>query len=438
MKHLIVSGIFLLCLFTLSCDRTPEHVNQPPTASISASPKSGRIPLTVEFSASASSDPEGSSLTRLWEFPDGSTSSQTSITKTFEAAGSYTVNLTVEDDNGLQDTDNETITADAPPPDLFPTQENAQWVYFVKSTNTENGSVSGYDEGYVYIITKERDPEYTNIDVLDLRITGKKYFDETSLIPGENIHMLHVPGKSIDIYHFPSNTMTYSTMLDLELSSWSNYAFFFSQASSQSATLSTASVAIGLGTFQTMKVSHHRDNWGENFVSERYDITESEYFYPDIGLVYRETSRYVNFTDCFTCPVYGGSTEFELVGYSIPQKDGTVLQGGSGYNTSNPYGGNLGLLTIWAEEDIGYTKVYLDGGYVGTISNYWTGGITCDQSGALNVTYPAGTYYLTAESGQDYYWEGNVTFPEGTCDDIQLLLTKKSIGSGRIPLAEVR
>lgn len=146
----------------------------------------------------------------------------------------------------------------------------SQWVYFVKSTESENGNVSGYEEGYVYIILQERDPEYSNIDVLDLRITGKKYYHKRSLIPGNYIKMLHSPGKSIQIYHYPSTTQTYHTMLDLTSGSWNNYAMFFSQASSQSVSLSSSSVTIGLGTFSTYKINHHRDNWGEQFVTERY------------------------------------------------------------------------------------------------------------------------------------------------------------------------
>ena len=62
--------------------------------------------------------------------------------------------------------------------------------------------------------------------------------------------------------------------------------------------------------------------------------------------------------DCFTCPVYGGGDEIELIGYYIPQENGSPLQGGTGYNPDNPYGGDLGLLTIWTSVDIGYTNIH--------------------------------------------------------------------------------
>lgn len=208
---------------------------------------------------------------------------------------------------------------------------------------------------------------------------------------------------------------------------------FFSRRNSQSVTMSSSNISIGLGDFPAYEVRYHRDNWGEQYVSERFDVTETEYLNPQIGLLYRSTSSYVNFRDCFTCPVYGGSTEIELVGYYIPQADGTVLEAGYGYNPNNIYGGNLGQLTIWASEDIGYTEVNIDGEYVGLITNYWPSGLECDQERALNVSRPDGSYTLTAESPKGYYWEGTITFIEGVCDTIELLLSKKGTGgSGSI------
>jgi hypothetical protein len=145
----------------------------------------------------------------------------------------------------------------------------------------------------------------------------------------------------------------------------------------------------------------------------------------------------VNFLDCFYCPVYGGSTEIVLTGYYIPQPGGTALEGGSGYNPSNPYGGNLGMATVWAIEDIGYTKVYIDEEYVGGIGNYWPDGKPdCGDIRALNLTFPDGTYTLTATSSKGYYWEGTVPFIAGTCDDVQLVLTeKKGLNPRAIPLS---
>lgn len=51
------------------------------------------------------------------------------------------------------------------------------------------------------------------------------------------------------------------------------------------------------------------------------------------------------------------------------------------------------------------------------ITNYYSGGVSCDELKALNVTYPAGYYAFTAESNKGYTWEGQVYFSEGSCDD---------------------
>jgi PKD repeat protein len=70
-------------------------------ASISASPTSGYVPLTVSFSGSGSYDPDGGSITSyVWDFGDGSGGTGVSVSHTYSAAGTFTVRLTVTDDEG--------------------------------------------------------------------------------------------------------------------------------------------------------------------------------------------------------------------------------------------------------------------------------------------------------------------------------------------------
>lgn len=413
---------FIFLLFLQGCEKDEKEKNHPPVANLYADVTSGDRPLKVEFSANLSTDEDEDMLTYYWDFGDGTNSTGISPSKTFGTTGSFPVTLTVTDEEGLTDVATITITVNEPP-DIFPFYENSQWVYRVKETKTENGEVSDYDEGITYMVVTEVDSEYQNIDVFDIRITGKQYYNRSLL--GDFLKLIHVSGKSLQIF----NNNGYYYAIDLSKTSWGDYIMFFSTGLADTDVgLSSSSVTIGLGTFQAYRLRAHLDNLGESYVTTRMDITELEYINPQIGLLYRTESRYVDMLDCSYCPVYGGSQEIELIGYYIPQESGGALQGGTGYNPNNPYGGNLGLVTFWNSVDIGYTDIYIDGEFVGMIQHYYPDGLTCDQDGAVNVFQPAGSHLLTADSPKGYHWEGQVNFYEGVCGTIELTIGKKSGG----------
>ena len=78
--------------------------NLPPTAVIQSGPLSGSAPLTVNFNGSASTDPQGGTLTYAWDLDgdgdfDDSTVAQPSFVYT--QAGARTVRLKVTDPQGL-------------------------------------------------------------------------------------------------------------------------------------------------------------------------------------------------------------------------------------------------------------------------------------------------------------------------------------------------
>jgi PKD repeat protein len=78
-----------------------SSTNQPPIARASATTTSGIAPLTVAFSSAGSIDPEGATLAVAWSFGDGTTSAASAPTKTYGAAGTYSVTLSVTDPLGL-------------------------------------------------------------------------------------------------------------------------------------------------------------------------------------------------------------------------------------------------------------------------------------------------------------------------------------------------
>lgn len=85
--------------------------NQPPMALIQASPTEGPAPLTVEFDASRSADPNGEIVKYKWDFGDGTSENGMFATHTYNSAGTFIATLTVRDKCGKRDTDTVKIEA---------------------------------------------------------------------------------------------------------------------------------------------------------------------------------------------------------------------------------------------------------------------------------------------------------------------------------------
>ena len=88
--------------------------NQPPVASFTANPSSGEAPLTVSLDATASYDPDGTSLSYYWDYGDTTSGSGALVSPTYTIAGDYTVILTVTDIDGSTDSATSTVTVSAP------------------------------------------------------------------------------------------------------------------------------------------------------------------------------------------------------------------------------------------------------------------------------------------------------------------------------------
>lgn len=85
-------------------------------------------------------------------------------------------------------------------------------------------------------------------------------------------------------------------------------------------------------------------------------------------------------------------------------------------STSAPYGYGNGRVTIWTNCGTdGEIKVYLDGTYIGKLSQYFTDGRPdCGESGTLSVNKPAGTYKIEAK-GTENVWSGTITITKDKC-----------------------
>lgn len=89
-------------------------VNAPPIAVI-ASISTVTFGGATAFDGSASSDPDGIVAGYQWDFGDGTTSNGVTATHTYAVAGTYSVVLTVTDNNGAIATATTTARIDAPP-----------------------------------------------------------------------------------------------------------------------------------------------------------------------------------------------------------------------------------------------------------------------------------------------------------------------------------
>jgi len=94
---------------TVNVTLTPIPTNQPPIASFAYSPTAPLAGETVQFDATGSSDPDGSIVSYSWNFGDGGTASGAVVTHTFATNGTYSVTLTVTDNEGASDTESKSF-----------------------------------------------------------------------------------------------------------------------------------------------------------------------------------------------------------------------------------------------------------------------------------------------------------------------------------------
>lgn len=123
------------------------YSNQPPVAEFQATPTSGYAPLSVQFDASGSSDPEGHIVDYSWDFDSNGSIDATGVTTShvFESPGTYPVSLAVTDDRAAKATAQTTITAMIPLPTVsisaVPAKVNRGGAALLSWTSTNADSV---------------------------------------------------------------------------------------------------------------------------------------------------------------------------------------------------------------------------------------------------------------------------------------------------------
>jgi PKD repeat protein len=160
--------------------------NEQVSAQFSATPESGSIPLTVEFDASDSLDPDGEIVGYAWDlngdgdFDDGD---EVTVEYTYEQYGTYEVALRVTDNNGETDTmtfeivvdegDLPTATIEVDFEDGKVLYAGTEYIFKAEDASSPNGSVEKYewDFGDGEGVTKNKTANQTFSQTGDYTIT---------------------------------------------------------------------------------------------------------------------------------------------------------------------------------------------------------------------------------------------------------------------------
>jgi glucose/arabinose dehydrogenase len=124
--------------------------NQPPTAVIDAQPTSGSAPLTVDFDASGSIDPEGTPLTFAWDLDgDGQYDDATGVQvqHQYSTPGNVTVGLRVTDAGLASTTASQVIMVGNDPPQPVIDTPSASLTYAVNDPISFSGHATDTQDG---------------------------------------------------------------------------------------------------------------------------------------------------------------------------------------------------------------------------------------------------------------------------------------------------
>lgn len=177
-----------------------DQPNNPPVAIVDATPRSGSAPLEVSFVGRNSTDDFGI-VSYLWDFGDGTTSTEVDPVHTFTNEGVYLVQLTVEDEAGLTSTATITITVSSisEEGDLMgillqnPVQDGTAWVRILNMPQEMDvQAIYLYDSGgkLVDSITQTGQVFSNDLNAFEIPVYGFRtglYFISIEMDNGENL-----------------------------------------------------------------------------------------------------------------------------------------------------------------------------------------------------------------------------------------------------------
>ncbi len=167
----------------MSIAQTTILVSDPPVASFSMTPERGVAPLTVQFDASASRDPDGSIVLYSWDFGDDTTGKGKTTAHTYDEDGDYTVMLEVIDNAGINSVVSKSLEV------LRVYAPNN-----IQSAFEENRNL--FFREYLYDVTWEKNPlnEQYGINVSRYNIyrrhSGSTFYELLSTVPADTFNYM--------------------------------------------------------------------------------------------------------------------------------------------------------------------------------------------------------------------------------------------------------
>jgi carboxypeptidase T len=142
--YIIVRGVQASSGIQLDAFWTAETTdNVSPTAGFNVNVDA----LQATFTDS-SNDSDGTITSRNWDFGDGNTSTETNPIHNYAVAGTYTVQLTVSDDQGASDATSQSVTvsdSNTPPSASFSVTSNELAATFTDLSSDSDGSISSHN-----------------------------------------------------------------------------------------------------------------------------------------------------------------------------------------------------------------------------------------------------------------------------------------------------
>jgi PKD repeat protein len=137
---------------TVTVNVTGGPILQPPVADADPNTQSFKIGGTANFDGSNSYDPDGTIVSYDWDFGDGNTGSGVTTSHVYTTDGTFTVTLTVTDNDGLTDTDTCQVTVIPNQPPLADADPNTQTIiiggtasFDASNSNDPDGTIVSFE-----------------------------------------------------------------------------------------------------------------------------------------------------------------------------------------------------------------------------------------------------------------------------------------------------